>query len=298
MNFMVGGDPGVLDRWRPLLACLGPVVTHVGPVGSGHAIKAINMLALAGSMLATAEVLDAGCRCGLAPSSTVEAFEAGRGGSYSTRVHFPRFVLPGTFDSGFSFDLMYKDLSIATALAARYEFDPWMGARAYEIYRVAKRSGLAGEDNTRIVEMRPSPRPPRAPVAGWQRLLDELDGLAEAANAAIAAETLLLGVRAGLAPATVVDVVTASSGTSTVLETDMRHNVLAGTFDSGATIGELRIRAARALARAVVDGVPMILGASAVALLTLAEAAFGAEADRTRFVQLLAQRTGTRLLQQ
>ena len=64
MNFMVGGDGALLDRWRPLLLRMGSIITHVGVIGSGHTVKAVNMLALASSMLATAEVLANGCNAG------------------------------------------------------------------------------------------------------------------------------------------------------------------------------------------------------------------------------------------
>ena len=64
LNFMVGGDAEVLDACSAILKVLGPVVTHVGAVGTGHTIKAINMLALAASMLSTSELLAVGVAAG------------------------------------------------------------------------------------------------------------------------------------------------------------------------------------------------------------------------------------------
>ena len=153
MNFMVGGDGTLLDRWRPLLLRMGSVITHVGVVGSGHTVKAVNMLALASSMLATAEILAIGCNAGLSLGRLVEAINVGAGASYSTRVHYPRFIVPGNFASGFTFDLMRKDLSISVGLADRFDVPLFVGRTTWEIYRAAANTGLCGQDNTRIVEL-------------------------------------------------------------------------------------------------------------------------------------------------
>lgn len=162
MNFMVGGEAEVLDRWRHLLGHLGPVVHHVGPVSAGHTVKAINMLAMAGTMLATAEVLAAGQEVGVPPAAFVDVLNASSGGSWVSRVHFPRFILPGTYDSGFTFDLMFKDLGIGIELARRLGVTLFMGSRVWELYQAAARSGLEGQDNTHIVDMMFRPKPSNA----------------------------------------------------------------------------------------------------------------------------------------
>ena len=127
MNFMVGGDAALLDRCRSVLEPLGPVITHVGAIGMGHAIKAVNMLALAASMLSTAELFAIGIDAGLSLDHLIEKLEASEGASYSTRVHFPRFIAPGNYASGFSFDLMLKDLSIGIGLADRHANSSFYG---------------------------------------------------------------------------------------------------------------------------------------------------------------------------
>ena len=152
MNFMVGGEAALLDRCRSTLEPLGPVITHVGAVGTGHTVKAVNMLALAASMLSTAELFAIGIDAGLSLNHLIERLEAGIGASYSTRVHFPRFIAPGNYASGFSFDLMLKDLSIGIGLAERCRIPLFMERTTYEIYQHGANTGLPGKDNTRIVE--------------------------------------------------------------------------------------------------------------------------------------------------
>lgn len=167
MNFMVGGDTAVLDRWRPLMLRMGPVIHHVGDISAGHTVKAINMLTMAASMLATAEVLAAGQAAGVPPEALIDVLNTSSGGSYVTLNHFPKFILPGTYDSGFTFDLMYKDLGIGIELARRLGLTLFGGSRTWEIYEAAARTGLKGKDNTCICDLIFKPQPSNAfPGAG------------------------------------------------------------------------------------------------------------------------------------
>src|SRR5438132_11261842 len=51
LAIMVGGDPQILDRVRPVLKCIGPNIFSVGPVGAGNTVKAINnMMACVNSL--------------------------------------------------------------------------------------------------------------------------------------------------------------------------------------------------------------------------------------------------------
>jgi len=153
LNFMVGGAVETLQRCRTLLEVLGPTFVHMGAIGSGHAMKAINMLAMSGSLLATAECLAIGQACGLAPETLLEIFNQSSGGSFVSRVHFPRYIVPGNYRSGFTFDLMYKDLGIALGLAQRLGARLLVGTQAGRLYDMAAACGLAGQDNTRVVNL-------------------------------------------------------------------------------------------------------------------------------------------------
>src|SRR5262245_14119666 len=51
LAIMVGGDPATIERCRPLLEALGQRVFVTGPLGSGHALKALNNLVSAAGLL-------------------------------------------------------------------------------------------------------------------------------------------------------------------------------------------------------------------------------------------------------
>lgn len=289
MNFMVGGDRDLLERCRAILCSLGPVIKHVGPEGSGHAIKAINMLALAASMLSACEAVGIGLARGASLGPLVEAFDAGPGASFCTRVHFPRFIVPRNYGSGFSFDLMLKDLSIGVGLAERQNMPLFLGRAAFECYRAAANTGMAGKDNTRMAE----PYVALATGAANRDADEDSGGLqrvAVACNLVAAAEALSLGTSVGLSPATVIDVLSAGSGDSTVLSRDVPA-YLAGDTGGFPTLTDFR-SAFAVLGEANAASVPTPLLAAAGAICASAIRKYGPDADGRKIIDLIAEWTG------
>jgi len=113
---MVGGSEAEVAAVRPVLETFGPV-THVGGIGAGHALKALNNMLSAVTMLATSEAMHAGIAFGLDPTLMAEVISRSSGRSGSSDNKWPNFVIPGTYDAGFSASMLLKDMRIATALA-------------------------------------------------------------------------------------------------------------------------------------------------------------------------------------
>jgi len=74
--FMVGGDAADVQRARPLLDAMGKQVFHLGPLGAGHTMKALNNLVTALTLTGTAEALAVGVRCGLDPAAMTDVLDA------------------------------------------------------------------------------------------------------------------------------------------------------------------------------------------------------------------------------
>jgi 3-hydroxyisobutyrate dehydrogenase len=117
LTIVVGGEDADVEAARPLLETVGKRALHVGGIGAGHALKALNNLLSAATLIATAEAVEAGKRFGLDPAVMVDAFNTSSGRSYSTEHKYPDFVLPGTYDAGFNINLMVKDIGCALELA-------------------------------------------------------------------------------------------------------------------------------------------------------------------------------------
>jgi len=65
VNLLVGGDPAVLDRVRPLLASWTTAVHHLGPLGSGQVGKTANNLVHWAQICAITEALELARRAGV-----------------------------------------------------------------------------------------------------------------------------------------------------------------------------------------------------------------------------------------
>ncbi|HEY6355446.1 MAG TPA: NAD(P)-dependent oxidoreductase [Burkholderiaceae bacterium] len=115
--FMIGGDAVDVQRATPLLTAMGKQIFHLGPLGSGHTMKALNNLVTAMTLTATAEALAAGTRCGLDPAVMTDVLNASTGGSWITRTHIHQRVISRRFDDPFKLELMLKDIGIALAVA-------------------------------------------------------------------------------------------------------------------------------------------------------------------------------------
>lgn len=117
ISIMVGGDQAAIERARPLFEAVGNDVFECGQLGAGHAMKALNNMLSALSVMATTEALLIGKRFGLDPAVMVDTINKSSGRNNATDTKFHQLILNKTYASGFSNALMLKDLTIAQDLA-------------------------------------------------------------------------------------------------------------------------------------------------------------------------------------
>ncbi|HEY3189202.1 MAG TPA: NAD(P)-dependent oxidoreductase, partial [Solirubrobacteraceae bacterium] len=151
LSIMVGGERATIDRCRPVFARLGAQVFETGPLGSAHAMKALNNLVSAAGFLAAAEALLVGRRFGLDPGVMLDVFNASTARNNSTENKFRPFVLSRSFASGFSLGLMVKDLGTAVALAEATATPAPFAARCRELWATAETALEPGADHTALV---------------------------------------------------------------------------------------------------------------------------------------------------
>jgi 3-hydroxyisobutyrate dehydrogenase len=78
------------------------------------------------------------------------AINSSSGRSGSTDRKWPDFIVPGTFDSGFSLRLMVKDMRIALGLAESAGTPARLAAAATELWSQAAQALPADADHTEI----------------------------------------------------------------------------------------------------------------------------------------------------
>ena len=146
LTFMVGGDPAVLDRVRPVLDPLAKQVFHIGELGSGAVMKLTVNSVLHGLNLALAEGLVLAERAGVARETAYEVLA--NSAVAAPFLHYKReaFEHPGRPPVAFSLDLVSKDLDLALDLAARAGAPMEQAATNRQVVRAAVAAGLGGHD--------------------------------------------------------------------------------------------------------------------------------------------------------
>lgn len=117
MTMLLAGDPRAIERLRPVTDILTAKTVTVGASGAGHAAKIANNMLCAANLVLVAEALRMCEAAGVAPEGLLEGVNAGSGRSGVSEVNFPKWVLNGAFDSGFTMGLMRKDVGLALDLA-------------------------------------------------------------------------------------------------------------------------------------------------------------------------------------
>lgn len=116
LSIFVGGDAAQVERARPVLAAMGTTITHLGPIGSGQAAKAVNQVILAGGYLGVAEGIVLALKAGLDVEALVAALSGGAAQSWVLTNRSSR-MLANDYPLGFKLSLHRKDLGIALQLA-------------------------------------------------------------------------------------------------------------------------------------------------------------------------------------
>lgn len=149
LAIMVGGPEGLVAERSALISKMG-AVTHVGPVGAGHAIKALNNYVSAAGLLAAVEALHIGEKFGLDPAVMTEVFNTASGSNFATQHKVRQFMLSGTYGSGFSLQLMVKDLKIAVDLGEQMAQPMELGHKCLEVWKEASTESDARTDHTEM----------------------------------------------------------------------------------------------------------------------------------------------------
>ena len=150
LALMVGGDAAVLERARPVLLSMGPNVFHVGPVGAGNIIKAINNMMACVNGLAMMEGLAVGVKAGLDPMTVYEVVKASSGGSKALE-RIPRAIVPREFEPVFKVSLMNKDLETFTTVAKELHVPVSFVNVAQRYEQMALAAGLGEQDTTVVM---------------------------------------------------------------------------------------------------------------------------------------------------
>jgi 3-hydroxyisobutyrate dehydrogenase len=144
LTVMVGGDAAVLENSRAVIEAFGEKIVHCGPIGSGHALKAINQALLAIHIWSLGEGLTTLARAGVNPAVALDVINASSGRSNSSQNLFPQRVLTRAFPRTFRLALLDKDIGIAARAMREQKVPSPLTQLAAELMSLAHRE--LGED--------------------------------------------------------------------------------------------------------------------------------------------------------
>jgi 3-hydroxyisobutyrate dehydrogenase len=152
---MVSCPKNVYAELEPVLKTFGKPF-HLGEVaGQAQTMKLANNLLAAAAIAVSSEAMVMGVKAGLDPKMMLDILNAGTGRNSATQDKFPRAILPGTFDFGFSTGLSYKDVRLCVDEAESLGVPMVVGAAVRQMLAVTNAMYGADSDFTsmcRVVE--------------------------------------------------------------------------------------------------------------------------------------------------
>lgn len=152
MTMLLGGEAADLQTLQPVLDALTGKCVHVGPVGAGHSAKLFNNLLCGINLIAAGEAIRVARAAGLDIEQILQGVNAGSGRSGVTEVNCPTWILNGAFDSGFTMQLMRKDLRLAAAMIEQSGASAPLAQEALRLWADSSASLDDAEDFNRIVD--------------------------------------------------------------------------------------------------------------------------------------------------
>ncbi|MEH7344695.1 NAD(P)-dependent oxidoreductase [Bacillus sp. JJ1532] len=150
LTVMAGGTSEHFERCKRLLGALGSNLFHIGPVGSGHLMKAINNYLSATHLLASCEAVQLLEAFDVQPEQAIHVINQSTGKSGSTEYKFPNFILNEEYNSGFTLDLLRKDVEMAKQIFIDAQAATSMPQLVFEKFNEASKALEKNADHTEI----------------------------------------------------------------------------------------------------------------------------------------------------
>jgi 2-hydroxy-3-oxopropionate reductase len=152
LSIMAGGKPEIFERVKPLFACLGKSIVHIGSNSAGQVAKACNQMVLLITLQGLAEAFAFARRNGLDPEKIYEALSGGEAQSRSLEVLGKRMV-ERDYRAGIEARLHYKDIQIVLDEAHALGLALPATALVTQMFNALIGRGGGNEDSSQLLEV-------------------------------------------------------------------------------------------------------------------------------------------------
>ncbi|MEE8294242.1 MAG: 3-hydroxyisobutyrate dehydrogenase, partial [Sphingomonadales bacterium] len=159
LTLMVGGTDEAFALGEKILEPMAGKIFHCGPAGNGEAVKIVNNMLLAVTMIGTSEAFALGRRLGIDDQILFDVASTSSGRNWSLDTYCP---VPGPvptspanrdYAPGFTADMMLKDLRLAKTAAIETEAETPLGAMSEVLYSNLSNGGNGQLDFSGIFKM-------------------------------------------------------------------------------------------------------------------------------------------------
>ncbi|MDF3304449.1 NAD(P)-dependent oxidoreductase [Rhodococcus sp. T2V] len=149
---MLGGDEDTVKKVIPLIESYAGNIFHVGPSGSGQAIKLANNQITAANIVALGEGLSSAVAAGVDLDTAVAVLTKSSANSNVLSNYFPKTLFTEERPTGFALDFMHKDLGLFLAAAGKAKLPTPVTGLVRDLFSIGQRDGRGGKDFTSVVE--------------------------------------------------------------------------------------------------------------------------------------------------
>ena len=151
LTFMAGGKQEVFEQCMPLFEAMGKNAFYMGDNGAGSYTKLANNTMAAINLLSLTEAITMATKAGIDPELFIKVVSGGGARSGMIDNKAPK-ILNRDFHPNFATHLMYKDLGLATNIAAQLQVPVPVLSLVKEMLQMAILKGYANEDMCAVIK--------------------------------------------------------------------------------------------------------------------------------------------------
>ena len=139
ISILVGGSRESFERSFPILSCVGHQILHCGDIGKASTLKVVTNYLASINLLAIGEALMVCKKYGIDLKTAFEGIKISSGNSFVHETE-SQVILNGSYDVGFTMDLVCKDVGLFDKLTKKYEIPAELSSLMLEIFQRGRKN--------------------------------------------------------------------------------------------------------------------------------------------------------------
>ena len=134
ISILVGGNRDSFNRSFPILSCIGHNILHCGEIGKASTLKVVTNYLASINLLAIGEALMVCKKYGIDLKTAYEGIKISSGNSFVHETE-SQVILNGSYDVGFTMDLVCKDIGLFEKLSKKFQIPAKISNLMFSIFQ-------------------------------------------------------------------------------------------------------------------------------------------------------------------